>query len=51
MTNGREAPKGREGSAEGETLCDWRRGLLGKGDTELDFRIDEVIVNVRGMQL
>lgn len=51
MTNDREAPKVREGSEEEVTLCDWGGGLFGKGDTELDFRVDEVIVNVRGRQL
>lgn len=48
MTNGREAPKGREGR---KSVCDRGRGLLGKGDTELDFRVDEVIVNLRARQL
>lgn len=47
MTNGRRVPTGREG---GKSVCDPGRGLLGKGDIDLDFRADEVIVNRRERQ-
>lgn len=47
MANGGTAPKGREG---GKSVCDPGRGLLGKGDTELYFTANEVIVNQRGRQ-